>query len=404
MSNIINMSGRKPTLVRHNSAMSIAGRSVATQAAGQVLSQRAQRMKRNAYRAAHSSTKLVAHPLANLNNANARQKRAIVNVAVIRLVSAIQDLLEMSGYSLSQMIHKEVVTATGKYSGVTLGAARVAVSVLSNKVIRVIAAAIYRWVPNKPMENITFISKALERSKKSIDAIAAGKKVDLRPVVSSIIMNMTARDARTMGKNLVKYLLDTYVYSAYVSSGGGGTMCKLCSKVSCGSNAPVKATAHNAARLSLIVQKVFKAINSLLSIDDRRPTVTQAIRQAADSNISSAAVKQVAVLWAKWTPSTGAVLMGVIVQMLHPWLNSKLRSLGLEIDKQTFWALAVKDLPSLVRFVAKDPKADVEPFLVRLVAGAKPVGVLSGLVGARYGTGTSEFCTLCKTVYGTCAR
>lgn len=387
-----------PATGRTAQAQRVAGRA----AAAMSVSRRAANIRRNTSSPTSRQQLLRSHPLTNLNNANAVQKRMIVNVAVVRIVSALQDLLDMSGYSLSQMIYNEVVLATGRFSTAALGAAKLALVVLSQNVTKVMIRELYKWMPTKPLENVTFVSKALARSKARIMDIAQNKKVDIRPVVSSIIMNMSPRDARMLGKGIVKDLLDTYVYSAYVSSSGGGAMCKLCSKASCSS--PQTAGRHNSARLSAIVQKVLLAINSLLSLDDRNLTFTRALRKAADSNIQSALVKKVVTFGARFTPSTAVILAGLIAQSLHPFLNSKLRNLGLEIDGQTFLALAVKDLPSLVRFVANDPKANIEPFLVRLVAGAKPIGILSGLVGSRYGAATTEFCSMCKTLYSVCTR
>lgn len=389
-----------PPTGRAAQAQRVAGRAAASMA----VSRRAANIRRNTASPASRQHLLRSHALTNLNHANALEKRKIVWLAVVRIVSALQDLLEMSGYSLSQMIYNEVVLATGKYSGLAIGAVKLAVGILATNVTKVIARELYKWAPGtKPLENVAFISTALARSKKRIMAIAQNQKVDIRPIVSDFMLNMSPRDARMIGKGLVKDLLDTYVYSPYVSSSsGGGTMCKLCSKASCSS--AQKATPHDAARLARIVEKVLQAINALLSIDDRRLTFTGALRKAADSNIPSAMMKKVVVFGAKLTPSTAVVLAGLIAQGLHPFLNSKLRNLGLEIDGTTFLALAVKDLPSLVRFVANDPKANLEPFLVRLVAGAKPIGILGGLAGSRYGVATTEFCSMCKSLYSVCTR
>lgn len=368
------------------------------------------------------STGIQSSPLTNLNQANAERKRMVVNIALTRLVGVVQDLLAMSGYSLSRLLYQQgsayVTSTVGSKVGSIVGAkVGTAVSLATGAAIRPFTVALI-GIMLKPLVstglnrrlpsymggavNAAFVDRVLSRSQRTVQAILRDQNVDVRPLVSAIIMAMNARDVRRLGQDTLRGLLDTYVYSK-VASSGPGVMCKLCGSVTCSGQGTVQASKMGASgpKMAALVAKALRSINELLPLEDRSLTVTKAVRFALSHYLPSKAT-----VAARMVPSQLVSVAGLIATAMYPAIRQRIRALGLDIEYADFAAIATKDLQTLRAFVAGDPKANIEPFLVRVVAGSKPLGLVAGAVGALTARGatTSEFCQLCRSTYSTCIR
>jgi hypothetical protein len=233
--------------------------------------------------------------------------------------------------------------------------------------------------------------------------ISQKKNVDLRPSVSAVIMAMKPSALRTVSQKILKDLLDTYVYTKYIPKPTKkSSMCTLCSLANCTRTGGAGGASNAGSHMTTVVKKAMWSINRLLKVEGRGHTLTSVLRKAIDSNLDPKLVT--AAKWgARITGPYVITFLGLVTLALYPVLSKRLAALGLMISKSDFQALLFKDIYSLRAFLAQEPDANIEPFLLRVVAAASPVAIVQGTVASSLGNSVpGEFCNFCTSAYGTC--
>lgn len=395
--------------------------------------------------AASAARSLRSHPVptlrANLNR-NDRSKQRIASALAI-LVGVVQDFLALSGYTLSAAVRTAVATRVADagrarwvvymLQGAVSGAARVtgrlggggAARLATDQAWKFTVHLVYLFLV-KPRN--TEISKAsverfMQRSKGSIMALVNGKDIDLRPLVSDLVMSMGSVDVQNTASGIVGDILQEYVYTAYKSSSvsQGGFMCTLCSSVRCASG-PAAAKGGGAVhgeRLAALAGRVLKAVNMVL--ETRGTTFTRVVRAATDTYIRdtvglraplpravSGAVNVAGVAAVYGTVPLGVA--GLTGEALvakargqQPVLSRKLAAFGVDISQTALGVVLAKHSLTLVRFVARDPAVNIENMILDILRRTDPIGATRGvLTAAVTRRGTSEFCRLCTFKYRAC--
>ena len=332
-----------------------------------------------------------------VNVQNSEKARDLVASSLAALVGVVQDLMAVSGASLSRTFHSVLRRHTGSAARAGLAAA----ATLTPTVL-------LRWVATNVLRkygvevDAVALGGMFQRAKGTVLAILANKNVDMRPLVKAVVMSVEAEQVRAMAANIVKDVLDTYVYSKYSSSSEGGMMCKLCSSTPCGQ--PQSQVAYNpkhALKLASLLGRAMTAINGLLSVEARGLTLTKVLRQVADTYLGDKVMGAVQVT-TKWGISTA---LSALVAAGHPLVNAKLKQYGLSITQKDLMDILWNDIVTIRAFAHKDFSRPLDPVLVKIVVKAQPVGLLRGVAGAALkGRGSSQFCALCKSTFPACAR
>lgn len=357
---------------------------------------------------------LRSHRLPNLNaSANART-RDIINMALVRLVGAVQDLLAASGYSVSQLIDG-VLKKQGRLVRAAHGAAAAVApraaawvgrgNVTGGSVTVALVQRLLALFGVKP-EYISADNMAtlLKRIAPTIVKILKGVDVDLRPAVSAVVMALNPSALRALAQSTLQNLLNTYVYAQYKpSSSEGSAMCTMCAQADC-RRAPTKVRSNAPARMAAVVEKVVWSINRLLEVEGRGHTLTSVLRRAIDSNLDPRVAT--AVEWgSRLTGQRVVAVVGLIVSALYPVLSKRLNAMGLIVSQKDFSALVLKELQRVRGFLAKQPGANLEPFIVKLVAAASPIGIVQGAIAAQLRNASpNQFCKFCASTYSSCTR
>lgn len=348
----------------------------------------------------NTQTGVKAH-FVNANLENADKAKKVANVALTRLVGCVQDILALSGVSLSQLLYGmsgmgPKAKAAVKVVGTAVLGAVQGLTPLAGWLLRF--AASFQWIAVDAAVTERFIRGC----RKSLQNILLGRPTDMRPVVSAAIMALPSRDVRKLAAGVVTSVLETYVYNPYKStSTEPGMMCKLCGAVACMSRQGTKINANAPRKLADILKRAMQAIDQLLLLDGRKLTVTKALRQAMDTYLGG--VSQF-VLSLTTTP-LGTAITQMVALPLHPVVNKLLKTYGLGITFQDFAVIVLRDFQTVKAFIRKDFSRSMEPVLVSIVTKARPIGLLQGVAGALAKSGaTSEFCALCQSAYGTCVR
>ena len=356
---------------------------------------------------------LQSHPLPTLQNnldRNDSTKRRIAAALTI-LVGALQDFMQLSGYSLSKAVSAAVNThGYGRVSGALAGLLRSApdaVFTFGVTLLFVFVVKPYRLELSRPA-----VERAVGQARKSLVALLQGGAADLRPLVSAVVMSLGSVEAKNLAVGAIDGILGTYVYHPYKStSTGGGAMCTLCASVlNCaGAGATTKKGfgMSNGSALGRPVSRAFKAVNMLLAVTGRG-TLTSVARRAMDTYLRAASphlATLVRVVGPTAALSVGTVTMVVGKIGLGRWVAAYLAKFGLGLDDDTLSRVLYRHLGRVRQFIAASPTADIEPLLVDLVVSARPLGLTGGMIGAAVAKkGTAEFCALCRSSYAACVR
>lgn len=350
---------------------------------------------------------LRAHPLADLNRANAERKRMVVNTALTRLVNVLEDLAAMSGHSLAGMVRAEAERAVGARA---LAAIRVAVGGLPETMVTV-SLPLVRWLVERFLGRGVLVDQAyvarLSRVLPSLARLLGGQDVKMGPILSAIIMAMDAATVRQTGQNALRYLLQVYIYEE--SDPQAGTMCSLCASAQCDQIAASAGQAASGQPLADLTKRVMRSIDELL-VEYEGRTLTAVVREIVfgparpASGVRGIAAAAAAQMVAALPRGVNVAVAGVAVP-LYGFVRRKLNSMGLDMSMPQYVSIIARDLKTVREFTAGKPGVNIEPMLVRCVAAAKPLGLIAGAVRARYGGPvTPEFCALCRTKYGACGR
>ena len=361
---------------------------------------------------------------ANLNRNNADKTR-IAN-ALATLVGVVQDFMAMSGYPLSSAVRTAVQTWGPRVGGSAWGAAMLAGAAAKAAVLRIPEAVLKFAVsmvfvfvvrPYRIAVSRASVDRVVVRFKNQLGRLLQGRDVDLRPVVSDLVMSFDAVDVKNMAHSVVQGLLQSYVYAPYVSSGGGGTMCTLCASAACGGGRSKKRAARvSGGSLAALAARAFKALNVLLGV--HRTSLTASARRALDTYVFQYYLPSAA----RAVPGLGAqVLMGTVARFaayggvlsaqvlsltgLDARVSAYLSRFGVDINAAALSRVLTSHAAAVMAFLKKDPRANIEPLLLDILKNANPMGATGGVVTAAVsGAGTSEFCQLCSKLYGACVR
>lgn len=395
-------------------------------------------MRRNMVNSAARGT-LRAFRVSNANLRFNRAQQSKVANAITILVGALQDFMLLSGQPLSRAVHKTIVNLPGQainsaLAGKPIGGAlrfvtggrsvgraimggttKVASAVIGGIPVKFVVALLKKYAV-EPYELKSVLDDArLERivvgSQKSLRALIEGKVIDLRPLVSNVIMAMDPVDVTNLARGVLNDVLNQYVYSAYKSSGstGPGAMCGLCRQAtSCAADGKTfKANrSRNGQALRAIVERALRAVNMLLSIQKRPPnqpplTVSSVAHQAMLSKLPT---------FMQMPPVRAAagLAVGAAMQVIRPFaslISGYSATMGVYIDTSAVQALLSKHWKAVGAWLASG-KANIEPFILDVVGAVRPLGVVRGAVSQAInvkGKATTEFCALCQSVYSTCA-
>lgn len=361
---------------------------------------------------------------------NSADKGRIAN-AMAMLVGVVQDFMAMSGYSLSAAVRTAVASYGPQVAGsawgasaLALAAAKAAVHRIPPAVFRFAVSMVFVFVvtPYRIQVRKESIERVVLRFKNVLAGLLDGKEVDLRPLVSDLIMSFDAVDVKNMAYTAVQSILQTYVYNPYSpSSTGPGTMCTMCSSVSCRTAKPKGHGPVSGASLARLADRAFKAINMLLA-STNGTNLTQAARRAVDTYLFN----QFIPLAARKVPGlTASVLLGSSVALrtavltvsaaltpqvlaltrLDYYASAHLSKFGVHIDQVTLGKVLRAHAGTLAAFLRNDPKARIEPVLVDILKSANPLGATRGVLTAAVSRqATPEFCHLCAKAYGMCMR
>lgn len=357
-------------------------------------------------------------PLGRIRGAPTKQ----VARALSDLVAVLEDIMRMSGHSLTRIVRKLGADAAvpalvnkvspkrvagamksaysyvpapvnrAARSGVVTGLGTLAYAAgFSLGLGRQVLEAMFGWVVpgfRFPM-GVARVDMVLARAGKAL--MVEEPEPRLAPIVYDAIMVMG--DAAV--GSLVRSVLDTYVTNPYKSSGSsGGVLCTICGKAACSSARPGKANASVGPRIALHLQKAFRAINALLNLDHRRLTITTALYSAMRVNLSPVAQFVMAAA-GKLRLETFASRIAIL---LYDPIMSRIRKFGLGMDRGAFTMILWKHFPAIVRpFITGDMRVSIEPLLIDIVKNSQPLGLLTGVAAGLSGSGgtTSQFCSMC---------
>jgi hypothetical protein len=353
------------------------------------------------------------------------QEVKVADEAFTRVVGAVQDFMRMCGVSLSQVLYRALVIgwaatslkvstkakaagaagAVGAAGFVAAGVPQAAI--VGGAALSVTPDFIFKFVIEKLASFVVGSgypaarwSEVASKGRQTIKGIIVGKDVDLRPLASAFVRALNPESLKEFVHTLIQDIMDTYVRKAYVSSKSKtSTMCVIC-KASKPCSLPRSSSRqkNNVQGLERIIAAIFKSINQLLALEGEG-TLTSVARQALGSNIPKPIVQIVGS-----TPVQGATMvitttLRLLGRWTLPFANNRLRILGLEITPQTFDAILSKHMRTLFEFLRNKPGVNIEPFIIDIVSGSQPMGIIRGLLG---GSNGSELCSLCKTVYSGC--
>lgn len=354
--------------------------------------------------AARAAAQLNMRPLGPIGGApRKRTARALAD-----LVGVLEDVLRMSGYSLSELLR----TAGADYVRGLIPGSRLLPEAVMRALGRgavassgVVAGAALRLAGTGPVYRILGKVAPLgwvdDRTLlANIGTTLARRDASLAPLVYEVVMKLKEAEVEQLVQRIVNGVLDTYVYTRYKSSGGGGMLCGLCGRAACSSTAKSgKANADAGPRLASNLQRAFRAVNTLLDMDPRRLTVTIALYKAMESNLSPVARNLLHVAGKLHLPTFAAM----VAIPLYPVIIERVQKFGLSMDRGAFSTILWKHFPSIVRpFITGDMRVSIEPLLIDLVKNSKPLGLVAGLASGVAGNGraTSQFCAMCSQSCG----
>lgn len=333
------------------------------------------------------------------------QDRRKIAHAVANLIGALQDLMKLSGTSLSKTIHA-AAARHGIAATASLHAGGALVKLTPQALWDFMGKVLVRKVlqTNINANSTRHWQQSVKGMKEVVNAILNGKDVDMRPVAHAFIMSLDAGDVTKVAKRVVHALLDTYVFKAYKPS-GGSIVCTLCkSAPKCYEKTPnVKRTlnsnTNSSAALAKILKKVIDNLQLLLVLEHL--TVTKALRQALDSNLWFLG-------WGVGYVASFAVdsrFVHTMARRFYPKVSDILHQYGLGIQPEDLEKLIAKHAHTIAKFLRKERGATIGPVLIDLVVASKPLHLIHGIRGAVVGTRTNAasghaFCAMCHAWCG----
>lgn len=337
--------------------------------------------------------------------------------ALVSLTGVAQDFVAASGYDLSKLLYDDAMRRLGVswwkpyvIPGLTrcvLGAACVlnktgwtrssgaALITLLKNLIPPLAA----YINITTIDNLQLVT-LMRRIQPGMTNIMARKHTDLRPIVFAVVDALKPANARALAGDYLKNMLNTYVYAAYVPSKEPGVMCRACGAAasSCGKVHPSR---NNGSHLARLAQRAIAAMNLLLRVEGRGLTVSSALQTAMRANLTEALAAQLKKVIRYSSPVKP--LIPYIASAFFNFFDRRVKPMGLRLDPGSFKALVANHIQTLYRFLSGE-KVSIEQFLVALVHAAKPMGIVKGAFESYVAKGstTTEFCTMCKTMYPTC--
>lgn len=405
--------------------------------------------------ATSAARSLRSHPVptltANLNRDDLTKQR--IATALTILVGVVQDFMAVSGYTLSAAVRTAITTnmraatppwvskmvavtgalagatgmgagvsrATGPLAGAGRGLARAtgADRLLWKFTVHLVYLF---WVKSRGgSATKASLERFMKRSKGNLAALMQGKDIDLRPLVSDLVMSMDYVDVGNAAATIVDDILREYVHNPYTpTSTGGSVMCTLCSSVRCvpggrnnGSSQKAGTRGVHGERLADLAARALKALNMVLKLQGT--TVTRVLRAASSTYTQQwAGIKKrpLAPLMTTGVEALGAsvgatvlaanaLLFGVIGQ--RPYLARYLAAFGVDISQASLTWVVTKHSVALSRFLAWDPTVNIEPMLLDILRRTDPIGATRGVLSAAVARkGSSEFCHLCFVKYTAC--
>lgn len=418
--------------------------------------QRQHKQKTSMMRKSARGGKLRSHNVNPAMEAEAATRKRVA-MAASNLVGAVQDLMALSGTSLSIAVHniatryaqkygkviaQAVATKAGTLAGLppyltavvtafmpeqaSHGAGKFAAFIASpalrggSVVITLTPAWLYAWMLSLVVDRTGLRNTSSKDAKRRWDRVSsetkgiiAGilgrKKTDLKPLVNAFIMSLDAGEVNRLGHAMIKYVLDNYVDKPYKSSSEGeGTMCKLCREVG-----PLCSRRANGSRkmnvdkdlntkLKQILIRVLNALNMLLKLENKN--VTQVLRTAVDSNLPG--FLQAGLVQRGAAFVIGSQVTQWILGPFHDKISKILQRYGLGITQDDLKALVNRHLGTIGQFVKHKviPKdVSIERVLIDIVVHSKPLHLVHGLRGAALGSkvnaaSSRAFCALCGSM------
>jgi len=331
------------------------------------------------------------------------EQRQLIAKAITSLVGVLQDLMEMSGSSLSQAIHTAVVRY-GK-ERLNKGLRWIPKATVSPTAVSSVLHATQYLTPNVLWSYassllVSFLgttvntnagvywARATKEAREAANGILAGKDVDVRPFANAFIMSLDAGDLSRVASRLVDSILEDYLYA---SSTGESSICKICVN-----NTPC-ASPKKRRKISILVKRALVATNQLLSIQGL--SITKVLRQAVDRHRSEVGwLKWRAVEWASAT--IGSPIVQFFVQFFYPQITRTLKRYGLGIGRDDLVHVIAKHGKTIGAFIYEKPDTTIDQVIVDIVVHSKPVHLVQGGVAAALGKPASTasahaFCALC---------
>lgn len=352
------------------------------------------------HRRAKRQNRLRAH---HINLTGEDKTRQHIATQMMRLAGVLQDLMRLSGTSLSMAVHDFIARYTGQRGAkVGMRAAATAV-VLTPK-------HLLGWIVSYMATNYGIITeitgdtwhKVERTAKKTIVGVLTNKNVDIRPLVGGIIMNLDAYDVKKIAEKEVDKILKNYVYNS--SSKEGSFLCSLCKQTrksctscSAGNSCPKPTTG---AEVASVIRRALLALNELLKY--RKQTVTKVARAVAETQGLSRDSYLIGTLGYTAAKIADSTVANRILNYFKA--NQFLAKFGLAFKVQDALRVFSKHASAVSAFIRKDYSRSIEPLLLDLITVAQPQDLMRGMtnVTIRGKTNSTVFCKMCYHAYPKC--
>lgn len=341
-----------------------------------------------------------------LNLAGEQRYRDQVAAGCMQIVGALQDLMKLSGSSLSVTIFRVIKK---RYGSEVAGLTR-----LAGKALAASPKWLWAYVADLLSKQFGHVeitdggfAEVGRRAHTTVSDIMAGKDTDLRPLVKAVILGLEPAYVKHMGHAIIQSFLQMYVEQGYHPSAGESSICVLCRYSAACSMQATNHAAHSdrsnklGRALAKILDELFRGLNRLLDLEGTN--VSKALRQAMDSNIreylyfSGAVSRAAGPVMQVVSMAAKALRMVSLTRYMYPAVSAYLRKYGLEITETDLDSIVQHNLPALAAFISRDPHVNVEPIIRDVLVKARPVRLLSNIRrAATSGTSGEAFCKLCS--------
>lgn len=322
------------------------------------------------------------------------------------LVEALESLMEASGGYLSKAIHRELVRKAG--GRVTMGAA-IGVALTPEFLYQAVITRLVRSL-GIPYDREQW-AEVVRDTRGIVSGLLRGKRVRLRPLVEGVIRSIDSVYLVPFAKNIVRSVLDSYVYTAYASTSSNSVICQACRGVTAcqrNQNAPTNVTRAQ-GKLQQALQKALNGLKRLLRVQNT--TLDATLRAGLDTYAPGLAQRLVAVIGYRPVTLgvTVATAMRIPLTQVHPvadtvalGINWFAKPYGLEITGKALATVLWTHEAAIRSFINRRFDKTIEPLLIDVVVAMQPIGLLRGVHSAALGgrKASRAFCTMCTTKCG----